>query len=47
MTGGKGDKRRPQKVSDYIMKLRWELWQKSTTPERKEQIKKELEKLGS
>ena len=44
---GKGFDRRPQLVTDDIMSLKWELWQRTTTPERKAEIKKKLKELGA
>lgn len=43
--GGKGGFRRKSKNSDYVDDLRWELWKSTTPPERKEEIKRELEQL--
>ena len=40
----KGSGRRPQQITDEEAKLRWELWQKGTTAERKREIKAALEK---
>lgn len=45
--GGKGSGRRPTSVSETEENLRWELIKSTTTPERKEEIKRELEKLRS
>lgn len=45
--GGKGSKRRPTSVNKTEENLRWELIKSTTTPERKEQIKLELEQLRS
>ena len=43
--GGKGGFRRKSQNSDYVDNLRWELIKSTTTPERKEEIKRELEQL--
>lgn len=43
--GGKGSFRRPTSVNETEENLRWELIKSTTTPERKEEIKRELEKL--
>ena len=43
--GGKGSGRRSEQVSRLVSDLRWELWQSTTTPKRKEVIKDELRKL--
>ena len=43
--GGKGSNRRKQKISQYESKLRWELIDPKTTPERKDKIKIELSKI--
>lgn len=41
--GGKGSNRRPTNIMKYEEDLRWELIKSSTTPERKSEIKRELE----
>lgn len=43
--GGKGSGRRKSANSDYEDSLRWELIKSTTTDDRKEEIKRELEEL--
>lgn len=43
--GGKGSKRRPTSVNETEENLRWELIKSTTTPERKDEIKRKLEQL--
>jgi len=42
----KGSKVRPTRIPLDIRDLKHELWQKSTSPERKIEIKKELKRRG-
>ena len=43
--GGKLSARRDSANSDYIDTIRWELIKSTTPPERKEEIKRELEEI--
>jgi len=42
---GKGDKRRKPQIDSETESLRWELISSKTSPERKEEIKRILDKL--
>ena len=45
MSAGKGDKRRPSQITQQEELLRWELFKSTTSPERKVEIKKQLEAM--